>query len=453
MNIIIAGNGKMGSSLTRQLSSEGYSITVIDSNATVLESIANDYDIMTIHGNCASMDVLLKANVESADLLIAVTNQDETNLLCCVTAHVLNPDLHTIARIRNPDYSEQVYKMHEMFALNMTVNPERQAAKEIESLLKYPGFLRRDTFAKGRVEIVELRIDENSKLCNQPLSSLHSITGCKVLICAVLRGGTAVTPNGNFILQENDRIFVTASIDNISTLLENLGLIRREVKKVLICGGGRISYYLTQKLIKSRMDVTIIEKDFARCEYLSEKLPEATIVHGDASRQSLLDSEGIFSSDAIVSLTGLDEQNMVISMYASTRDVPKVVTKLAHLESSPMLNRLPLGSTVNPMQLCCNTIIRYVRALRNQTGAALSVHTIADNQVEALEFLVDENTKHCGEPLKNLKLKRNVLIASIVYATKTEILSGDSIFQPGDTVIVVTSRQNLINKFNDVFEE
>ena len=437
MNIIIAGNGKMGSSLTRQLSSEGYSITVIDSNATVLESIANDYDIMTIQGNCASMDVLLKANVESADLLIAVTNQDETNLLCCVTAHVLNPDLHTIARIRNPDYSEQVYKMHEMFALNMTVNPERQAAKEIESLLKYP----------------ELRIDENSKLCNQPLSSLHSITGCKVLICAVLRGGTAVTPNGNFILQENDRIFVTASIDNISTLLENLGLIRREVKKVLICGGGRISYYLTQKLIKSRMDVTIIEKDFARCEYLSEKLPEATIVHGDASRQSLLDSEGIFSSDAIVSLTGLDEQNMVISMYASTCDVPKVVTKLAHLESSPMLNRLPLGSTVNPMQLCCNTIIRYVRALRNQTGAALSVHTIADNQVEALEFLVDENTKHCGEPLKNLKLKRNVLIASIVYATKTEILSGDSIFQPGDTVIVVTSRQNLINKFNDVFEE
>ena len=201
------------------------------------------------------------------------------------------------------------------------------------------------------------------------------------------------------------------------------------------------------------MDVTIIEKDFARCEYLSEKLPEATIVHGDASRQSLLDSEGIFSSDAIVSLTGLDEQNMVISMYASTCDVPKVVTKLAHLESSPMLNRLPLGSTVNPMQLCCNTIIRYVRALRNQTGAALSVHTIADNQVEALEFLVDENTKHCGEPLKNLKLKRNVLIASIVYATKTEILSGDSIFQPGDTVIVVTSRQNLINKFNDVFEE
>ena len=164
MNIIIAGNGKMGSSLTRQLSSEGYSITVIDSNATVLESIANDYDIMTIQGNCASMDVLLKANVESADLLIAVTNQDETNLLCCVTAHVLNPDLHTIARIRNPDYSEQVYKMHEMFALNMTVNPERQAAKEIESLLKYPGFLRRDTFAKGRVEIVELRIDENSKL-------------------------------------------------------------------------------------------------------------------------------------------------------------------------------------------------------------------------------------------------------------------------------------------------
>ena len=453
MNIIIAGNGKMGSSLTRQLSSEGYSITVIDSNATVLESIANDYDIMTIQGNCASMDVLLKANVESADLLIAVTNQDETNLLCCVTAHVLNPDLHTIARIRNPDYSEQVYKMHEMFALNMTVNPERQAAKEIESLLKYPGFLRRDTFAKGRVEIVELRIDENSKLCNQPLSSLHSITGCKVLICAVLRGGTAVTPYGNFIFQENDSIFVTASIDNISTLLENLGLIRREVKKVLICGGGRISYYLTQKLIKSRMDVTIIERDFARCEYLSEKLPEATIVHGDASRQSLLDSEGIFSSDAIVSLTGLDEQNMVISMYASTRDVPKVVTKLAHLESSPMLNRLPLGSTVNPMQLCCNTIIRYVRALRNQTGAALSVHTIADNQVEALEFLVDENTKHCGEPLKNLKLKRNVLIASIVYATKTEILSGDSIFQPGDTVIVVTSRQNLINKFNDVFEE
>ena len=221
MKIIIAGDGKMGSTLTRQLSMEGYDLTLIDSNPKVLGSSEERYDVLVVQGNCASMEVLLQAGVKDADLLIAVTGADEINLLCCMTAHGLNPRLHTIARVRNPEYADQIYKMRGMFALSMAVNPEKQAAQEIERLLQYPGFLKRDTFAKGRVEIVELRIDEHSKLCNVALKDMNNIVKCKILVCAVLRNGKAFAPDGNFVLQERDRIFVTAATSVLTILLKN----------------------------------------------------------------------------------------------------------------------------------------------------------------------------------------------------------------------------------------
>ena len=248
MNIIIAGAGKVGSTLTRQLSAEGYDITLVDSDDQVLSSCLERYDVITVHGNCAAMEVLLNAGVKDADLLIAATSADEVNLLCCTTAHALNPRLHTIARIRNPEYSDQIYKMHDVFGLSLAINPENQAAMEIARLIKYPGFLRRDVFAKGRTEIVELRIDRSSPLCNVSLLDMANVVRCRVLVCAVLRNGVAQVPNsGSFTLQEGDRVFVTAPTANLTSLLKNLGIITRKARGVILVGGGRISFYLAQR--------------------------------------------------------------------------------------------------------------------------------------------------------------------------------------------------------------
>lgn len=452
MKIIIAGDGKMGSTLTRQLSAEGYDVTLIDANPKVLESSEERYDVMVVQGNCASMDVLLQAGVKDADLLIAAAGADEVNLLCCMTAHGLNPALHTIARVRNPEYSEQIYEMRDMFALSLTVNPERQAAVEIERLLRYPGFLKRDTFAKGRVEIVELRLDEDSKLCNVALNDMNNIVKCKILVCAVLRNGRAEAPDGKFVLREGDRIFVTAPTETLAILLKNLGIITHKVKRIIICGGGRMSYYLASRLEKSGINVQIIERDQEKCDHLAAILPKACIIHGDVSSQFLLESEGVSDCDALVALTGLDELNMIVSLYGKNCGVPQVITKLGRMDNANILGNVAFGSVVSPKELCCNTIVRYVRAMKNQTGAALTVHTIADGQAEAMEFRVDGTTQNCGQPLKKIRLKKGVLVVCIIKGSKHEIPNGDSFFEAGDSVIIVTGSERGIYQLNDIFE-
>lgn len=451
MKIIVAGDGKVGSTLVRQLSAEGYDLTLVDISASRLDSSSERFDIMAVQGNCASMEVLKQAGVESADLLIAATSADEVNLLCCMTAHGLNPKIHTIVRIRNPEYSDQVYIMRNIFALSLTVNPEKQAAGEIVRLLKYPGFLKRETFAKGRVELVELKVINGSKLCNVALNDITNVVKCQILVCVVVREGKAVTPDGNFVLQEGDHIFVTAPIENLSQLLKNLGVMTHKVKRVIICGGGTVSIYLAQFLQKTGIAVQIIEKDPRRCEFLAGLLPSVSIIKGDASDEHLLDSEGISNCDALVTMTGMDELNIIISLYGNQCKVPQIITKVSRMNNNGILDNLELGSTISPKELCCNAIVRYVRAVKNQTGAALAVHSIADGQAEALEFLVDESTKHCNEPLKNLRIKGNVRIACISRKRSQELPNGDSSFQKGDTLIIVTSGQ-VIYQINDIFE-
>ena len=451
MKIIIAGGGKVGATLTRMLSTEGHDITLIDTNNRVLQTIQEQYDVMYVHGNCASLEHLRQAGVKDADLLIAVTNADEVNLLCCTTAHGLNPKLHTIARIRNPEYTEQIYTMRNVFGLSLAINPEKQAATEIERLLRYPGFLKRDSFAKGRTEIVELRISSDSKLCNVALMDMNSIVKCRVLVCAVIREGTAIAPNGNFVLREGDRIFVTAPTENLTTLLKSLGIITRRVRACILCGGGRVSFYLASMLQKHGISVQLVEQNYNRCLELAELLPNTSIIHGDSTDQTLLDSEGLSEADALVSLTGLDELNMIISLYGRSKKVPQVITKLSRVENRNMIDSLNLGSVVCPKELCCNTIARYVRAMGNQTGAAVSVHAIADGQAEAVEFLVDDTTKFCNIPLKDIQLKNDVLLVSITRGSKTEIPGGMSTFHKGDTVVLVTSRRGSIRQLNDIF--
>lgn len=452
MNIIIAGDGRVGSTLTRQLAAEGYDLTVIDTNQSVLEDTISRYDVMSVNGNCASMPTLLQAGVKDADLLIAATSEDEINLLCCTTAHALNPKLHTIARIRNPEYTDQIYEMRDTFGLSMTVNPEKRAAQEIERLLQYPGFLRRDIFARGRAEIVELRVDASSKLCNVSLMDMANIVRCRTLVCAVLRNGSALVPSGNFVLQEGDRIFVTAPTENLTILLKNLGIITRRVRRVMLCGGGRVTFYLARLLKKSGIQVRIIEAREDRAKDLCAQLPGVDVTLGDAGDLELLSSEGLADCDALVSLTGSDEMNMILSLYASSQGVAQTVTKLSQVDNRSVIDSLRLDRVVCPKDLCCNAIVRYVRAMQNQTGAALSVHAIADGQVEAMEFRVNENTKNCGAPLKKLKRRANVLIACIIHGSQTEIPNGDSTFENGDTLVVVTSGRGVIKQINDIFE-
>lgn len=452
MRIIIAGDGKVGAMLTKQLSAEGYDLTLIDADPEVLESTESRYDVMSVQGNCASMETLERAGIRETDLLIAVTNADEVNLLCCMTAHGMNPDIHTIARIRNPEYNDQIFKMRNLFALSMMINPERQAAVEIERLLKYLGFLKRDTFAKGRVEIVELRVDAGHKLCNIALNDLYNIVKCKILVCTVIRNGKAVMPGGDFVLMEGDRIFVTAPTNVLTTLLRNLGIITHKAKRVILCGGGRVSYYLAQMLLKNGIGVQIVERDYEKCVQLANMIPKATVIHGDATKEFLLDNEGISDCDALVTLTGVDEMNIIISLYGSSCKVPQIITKLGRLENNTILDVLPLGSIISPKELSCNNIVQYVRAMQNQTGAALTVYMIADGQAEAVEFMVDRNTLHCGEPLKKLRLKKNVLVACIMHGAQLEIPNGDSSFAQGDTVIVVTGADRVLYRLDDIFE-
>lgn len=452
MKILIAGDGKVGAWLTRQLANEGHDITLIDSDAAILETTIAQYDVMSIVGNCASMETLRQADVAHADLLIAATGSDETNLLCCMTAHGMNERLHTIARIRTPEYSETVHSMRDLFALSLTVNPERKTAAEIDRLLKYPGFLRRERFANGVVELVEIRLTGGAKkLDGTPLYQMERVMGCKVLVCAVVRNGETIIPGGDFTLRANDRIYVTAAPQNLTRMLRHLDMIPRRARSVLIVGGGRISLYLAQMLLREKMSVKIIERDTALCERLAELLPEASIVQGDASVHATLVREGLETCDALVLATGMDELNLVLAMYGTAVPVPQVITKLSRIENLRLLDHLSNGTVVSPQELSCETIVRYVRAMQNQIGAAVTVHGIADGGAEALEFIVDEHTPNRDVPLRDLKIKKGVLLASLTRGAKLIFPNGDTSFRLGDRLVVVAAESSGIETLQDIF--
>ncbi len=451
MKIIIAGAGKVGETLTAQLSAENYDITLIDKRTEVLEVCVSEYDVIAIHGNCAAVATLRDAGIENADLLICATGNDEVNLLTSVTAHALNKNLHTIARIRDPEYAENAIRMRADFGLSMVFNPEKQAAEEIARLIRFPGFLQRDTFAKGRTEVVVLRLDEGHHLCGVTLSALSTLVKCKVLVCAVLRGTETIIPTGTFVLQQGDRLLVTAPTGNLTQMLKNLRIVKHKAKSAMLVGGGRISYYLADILEKSGIGVKIIEKDANRCEQLAGLLARAEIICGDVRHRTLLESEGMRDSDALISLTDLDELNMLVSIYGSNWGVPQVITKLSQVEDSKILDSLPVGNVINPRRLCSRSILRYVRAMDHQSGDAITVHSLAEGAVVASEFLVTEHTLHRGKPLKEIRTKKNVLVAGITRGADTVIPDGSSHFEVGDFVVVVAPSEIGIYELNDIF--
>lgn len=452
MKIIIAGDGKVGLALVRELLREEHDIVVIDLNSEVLHSSLEQYDVMTVEGNAATMETLRHAGVEQADLLIAATSTDEINLLCCLTARKMNGKIHTIARVRNPDYAEQMVSMREELGLSLSINPEMIAAHESFRILQLPGFLRRDVFAKGRVEIVELRVDGGSRLKGTVLSDLYKIARVKVLVCAVVHNGQVTIPSGSYQLREDDHIYVTAETDDLAKLIKNLGISTQKIRNVILVGGGHLGAYLAIRLIRAGIRVKIIEKDPVKAHRLAVQMPKAVVVQDDGSSKAVLDREGISEADALVTLTGIDEENIVISMYAHSAGVAKVVTKVDRLEYSGMFADLGVGSVINPKELCSASIVRYVRAMQNQKGSVLALHRIADGAAESLEFRVDASVPWQGTPLKDVPLKKGVLISCITHRGKTLIPDGSSSFEKGDTVIVVTTATNPFSKMEDIFE-
>lgn len=453
MKIILAGCGKVGSTLVKELTAEGHDLTVIDQNGAVMESLMESYDIIGVQGNSAAMSVLEDANVQETLLLIAVTDEDEVNLLTCLTAHAMNPQIHTIARIRSSDYREQSYRMRSQYALNMIINPEETAAYEIARHLQMPGFLKTESFNRSAAMMAELRVKGGSKLDGLLLNQLGSVVKSRILICAVQRGDACIIPDGSFRMQPDDLLYITGAQASLADLLNELGVISRKARSAMIVGGSQTSYYLAQELQKSRIDTTILEIDPDKCSLLASELDKATIVQGDGSSQDFLEQEGIASFDSFITLTGLDELNIVMSMYASERNVPTVVTKLSHAENNRILDRLPIGTTISPKTLVSDGIIRYVRAMQNKKGAALTIHMIAQGKGEAIEFNVDDDTLYTDTPLKDVPTRKDVLIATISRGWHSELATGSSVYHKGDTVVVIANSDRRILKLNDVFED
>ena len=391
MKIVIVGDGKVGQALTGQLAEEGHDVVVIDSSPKALRTSVEIHDVMGVNGNGASYAVQKEAGVGEADLLIAATSGDELNLLCCMLAKKLGAR-HTIARVRNPDYADQLVLMKEELGLSMTVNPELAAAREIARMLRFPSALKLDSFARGQVELVEIKVKADSPLLGQALYALSSRLGIRILICAVRRGEEVYIPTGDFVLQEGDKITITASPSELDSLFRKLGIYRHKIHRVMVVGGGRIAYYLAKQLLRLGMSVKIIEQDAARCEQLSEALPKAHIILGDGTERELLEEEGIADMDALVAVTGMDEENIIISMYAGTLGLAKVVTKINRMSFQEILDGAGIESVITPKGITVNQIIRYVRAMDNSKGSNVeTLHRIVGGRVEALEFNVAKN--------------------------------------------------------------
>lgn len=452
MRIIIVGCGKVGKTIAGELSHEKHDVTVIDQNSEIIDEVTNTYDVMGVVGNGASYSVQKDAGIDAADLLIALTESDEINLLCCLFAKKAGLK-STIARVRNPQYRNEVRYIKEELGLSMAVNPEFDAATEIARVLRFPTVNKIDTFAKGRVELLRFTIPEGSVLANHTLIEISKMTKSEVLICAVIRGEEVTIPKGNFVLHENDTICIIAGPLAAKEFFKRIGHDTHQVKDTMIVGGGRIAYYLAEQLIRMGITVKIIERDRERCEELSELLPKAAIINGDSNNQDVLLEEGIAKAESFVSLTGIDEGNVFLSLFAKKSSNAKVVTKINRIDYDDIINNFNLGSIICPKNITADNILSYVRARQNSIGSNVeTLYKIIENKVEALEFKITENMSSIiGIPLQKLSIKENILIGCINRNGKVQIANGQTTIEVGDTVIVITSMTGL-SDFKDILK-
>ncbi len=444
MKIIIVGCGKVGSTLLSSLALEGHDVVAIDSDPTVVDSITNIYDVMGVSGNGADCAVLDEAGADKAELFIAVTGSDELNMLSCFIAGKMGAS-HTIARIRKPEYNDRSLGfMRQQLGLSMSINPELLAAQELFNILKFPSAVKIETFARRNFAMIELRLRDGSPFVGEKLSELRAAFGTKFLICTVQRGGGVYIPDGNFELQAGDKIGLTATLSELQKLLKNMGIPQKKAKHVMILGGSRTAYYLAKMLTNTGSNVKIIEKEQQVCDELCDALPKAVVIHGDGTGQELLLEEGLASMDAFVSLTGMDEENILLSFFASSQEVPKVIAKVNRDELGAMAERLGLDTKVSPKNIISDVIVRYARALENSLGSPVeTLYNLMDGAAEALEFIVNGDSRITGIPLRDLPTKRGILIAGIFRERKPIIPSGDDMILPGDRVIVIAAGQRL----------
>ncbi len=444
MNIVIIGDGKVGHKLAKQLSDEKYNVALIDQSERKMRDAVNELDVSCVVGDGANAQVQKEADVPGADLVIACASTDELNMLCCLLAKRLGAK-QTIARVRNPVYFQQMHLFKEDLKLSMAVNPELVLAGEISRVLIFPSAAKIETFAKGRVELVEVTIGEQSPMDGISLMELYRKYQIKMLICAVQRGSDVYIPDGSFVTRRGDKINIAASHKEIEKFFKFVGAKRNKVRTVLICGGGRVAYYLSRQLLTLGMQVKIIEQSKERCMELCELLPKATIIHGNATDHELLEEEGIGNADAFVSLTGIDEENIIMSMYAKTKNVSKIITKVNEDALQHLVDELGIESTVSAKNVTTNVIMSYVRAMKNSMGSANveTVYQLINGRIEALEFLIREATNYTGIPLKDLTIKENHLVACIVRKRQIIIPGGNDTLEVGDSVLVVSMSQGL----------
>lgn len=443
MKIIIAGAGKIGHSVAEILSEEGHDITVIDRDPEIINLLSNTLDLICVEGSATSPETLLEAGAAQADLLLAATEQDEVNMVCGISARRMGTK-HVIARVRDPQYLRQTEFLREALGLSVTVNPEYECAKEISRILRFPSAVRVDAFSKGSVEIIEHRVQENGKLDGMQLKLLPQQFGAKVLVCVVERGHEAIIPNGDFILRGGDRLSISGATGELRRFFVAAGQYKKPVRRAMIMGGGRIAVYLAKMLLDSGIAVTIVERLRERCDTLCDLIPKAHIVCGDATRSDVLLEDGLASADAFVALTGDDGDNIITSMYARSCHVGKIVAKVNRDHFSDILESTGLDSIVTPKEIVAQQLARYVRAMSNSVGSSMeTLYRLADGKVEALEFRVSDDSACVGIPLKDLKLKPNILISALIRGSRNIIPDGETRILAGDHAIIVSSTGRL----------
>lgn len=452
MKIIIVGCGKIGETLLQSLEAEGHDITVVDSDQKVINEVSNIYDVMCVCGNAVDNDTLNEAEVSKADLLISVTDSDEINMLICFIAKKMGAS-YTIARVRNPEFNDKrMGQVKQFLDISLTINPEFLAAQEMFNILKLPAAINIETFSRRNFEMVELIVKEDSHLVGMSLIDLRKKYKANFLICVVKRGEEVYIPDGNFVIEKGDHICLTANFTEIQKLLKMLGLSKKHSKSVMILGASKMAYYLSKMLLRSGTDVTIIDKDINRCNQFAEELPGAVIINGDGTEQEVLLEEGIASADAFVSLTGMDEENILISFFAQSQNVPRVIAKVNRNELASMAEKLGLNSIISPKKAVSNVITSYARALQNTLGSNVeTMYKLMDGSVEALEFNVQSDFKGQHIPLKDMKLKKDVLIAGIIRKRKSFVPTGDDEIISGDKIIVIAkSGEQKMNDLADI---
>ena len=449
MKIIIVGCGKVGGTLAKQLCSEGHDVTVLDKDASKLRAMSSGYDVLALEGDASSYSDLKEAGVEDADILIAVTDSDEKNLLCCLIGRKTG-NLKAIARVRNPVYNSEVEFFRKGFGLAMVINPEMAAG-----MFRFPSAINIETFAKGHIELLTFHLPEHSKLAGKPLTYIHSKLHTDVLVVMVKRGDQVTIPSGDFVVQAGDVLSIVTGHGQAHDFFGKIGIETNRVKNVMIVGGGKVTYYVAKKLIENGISVKIIERDRTKCDELSDLLPRAEIIHGDGIDEDLLLEEGIEVVDGFTALTGLDEQNIMIGLFAKSvsKSNVKLVTKITKISFDDVIAGLNLGSIVNPKEITADYILQFVRSMQASVGSEMeNLYKLPDSNAEAMEFHIGEQCKACDIPLQKLRLKKNILIAKIYRGDHLFTPTGSDYMQVGDTVVLVALREHKITNLDDILE-